>query len=78
MLGPEYEELVAKADAGRGSDIDKYGATNPAEFFAVITEMFFEKPRQLRMKHPELYDQLARFYKQDPEKLLPPPTPKKQ
>lgn len=70
VLGPEFTDLVEKADAGRGSDIDKYGATNPAEFFAVVTESFFEKPRQLRMKHPELYDQLVDFYKQDPEKLL--------
>jgi Mlc titration factor MtfA (ptsG expression regulator) len=50
--------------------LDKYGATNPAEFFAVATECFFEKPRSLRHKHPELYDELKRFYQQDPAKWL--------
>ena len=58
VLGDEFNDLVAKAEAGRKTDIDTYGATNPAEFFAVVTETFFEKPRQLRMKHPELYEQL--------------------
>ena len=46
--------------------IDRYGATSPAEFFAVATETFFEKPRQLRSKYPELYLQLQQFYRQDP------------
>jgi Mlc titration factor MtfA (ptsG expression regulator) len=78
VLGQEFTELVDKVHAGRGSDIDKYGATNPAEFFAVITETFFEKPTQLRMKHPELYDQLVDFYKQDPEKFTPPASKKKK
>ena len=48
------------------SSID-YGATNPAEFFAVVTETFFEKPEQLRERHPELYEQMKLFYRQDPE-----------
>ncbi len=43
-----------------------YGATNEAEFFAVATEAFYEKPRQLREKHPELYELLAEFYRADP------------
>jgi Mlc titration factor MtfA (ptsG expression regulator) len=77
-LGEEFRALVEKAHAGGGSVIDNYGATNPAEFFAVVTETFFEKPRQLRRKHPELYDQLVDFYKQDPEKILPPPSAKKE
>ena len=38
----------------------------PAEFFAVVTEAFFERPRALRAKHPELYAELARFFRQDP------------
>ena len=74
VLGDEFNDLVAKAEAGRKTDIDTYGATNPAEFFAVVTEAFFEKPRQLRTKHPELYAQLKEFYKQDPEALLEPKT----
>ncbi len=66
VLGSEFGELSSKLHAGRASDIDAYGATNPAEFFAVVTEMFFEKPRALKRRHPELYDELAAFYKQDP------------
>jgi Mlc titration factor MtfA (ptsG expression regulator) len=66
VLGEEFGELSAKLHAGRASDIDPYGATNPAEFFAVVTEMFFEKPRALRQRHPALYGELAAFYQQDP------------
>jgi Mlc titration factor MtfA (ptsG expression regulator) len=66
VLGDEFGELSAKLHAGRRSDIDAYGATNPAEFFAVVTEMFFEKSRAMKQRHPELYEELAAFYKQDP------------
>jgi Mlc titration factor MtfA (ptsG expression regulator) len=44
----------------------KYGATNPAEFFAVASETFFEKPKQMQKRHPELYDELRDYYKLDP------------
>lgn len=43
-----------------------YGATNEAEFFAVATESFFEKPRQMRERTPELYEEMSRFYGFDP------------
>jgi Mlc titration factor MtfA (ptsG expression regulator) len=46
-----------------GSDIDMYGATNHAEFFAVISEYFFEQPDLLKENHPELYEMLGRIYK---------------
>ena len=46
-----------------GSDIDMYGATNQAEFFAVISEYFFEQPDLLKANHPELYEMLVRIYK---------------
>jgi Mlc titration factor MtfA (ptsG expression regulator) len=48
------------------SDIDPYAATNEAEFLAVVSEYFFEKPEQLQQKHPELYEQLSRLFSQDP------------
>jgi len=48
------------------SDIDPYGATNEAEFLAVTSEYFFEKPDQFQQKHPELYEQLSRIYSQNP------------
>ena len=41
-------------------------ATDPAEFFAVASETFFEKPKQLRAKHPQLYNELSNYYKIDP------------
>lgn len=66
VLSFEYAELVERLAEGRGSDIDAYGATNPQEFFAVLTEAFFEKPHALKKRHPELYDELAHFYHQDP------------
>jgi MtfA peptidase len=46
-----------------GSDIDMYGATNPVEFFAVISEYFFEQPDLLKANHPDLYEMLGRIYK---------------
>jgi MtfA peptidase len=66
VLGDEFAELSQKLHAGLRSDIDAYGATSPAEFFAVVTEMFFEKPRAMRERHPALYDELRAFYRQDP------------
>ena len=66
VLGQEFAELSARLHAGRPSDIDAYGATNAPEFFAVVTEMFFEKSRALKQRHPALYAELAAFYQQDP------------
>ena len=66
VLGSEYQQLINTIEHHHKSDIDPYGATNPAEFFAVVSEAFFEKPRQLRFKHPALYEQLALFYEQNP------------
>ena len=46
--------------------IDGYGATNEAEFFAVITEVFFDRPVEMRDQKPDLYAALTEFYRQDP------------
>jgi len=76
VLNTEYERLQRDSRLGRHTVLDDYGATNPAEFFAVATECFFEKPRVLKKRHPELYDELKTFYRQDPARLLPiGPTP---
>jgi Mlc titration factor MtfA (ptsG expression regulator) len=66
VLGHEYAHLIEELKHHRRTFIDAYGATSPAEFFAVITEAFFEQPVQLKQRHPELYDQLTTFYQQDP------------
>lgn len=66
VLSPEYEKLRKRAAKGKPSVLDEYGATNPAEFFAVATETFFEKPSQLKAKHAALYEELAEYYRVDP------------
>ncbi|MGC4102726.1 M90 family metallopeptidase [Ferruginibacter sp.] len=52
------------------SDINPYGTTNQAEFFAVVSEYFFERPDLLQQKHPELYQLLHEIFKQDPKVQL--------
>jgi Mlc titration factor MtfA (ptsG expression regulator) len=49
-----------------GSAIDAYGATNPAEFFAVATECFFERSSAMKEQYPAIYEDLKRYYRQDP------------
>ena len=61
----EYEQLCRDVERGVETVIDEYGATDPAEFFAVATETFFEKPFQMKRKHPELYNELKGYYKLD-------------
>ena len=68
VMGPEYDALVtASADrSGPEPFLDPYGATHPAEFFAVASETFFEEPYDLVEEHSELYEELAKFYGLDP------------
>ena len=66
VLGSEYEALVEQVHRHLPTFLGAYAATNPAEFFAVITELFFGRPAALQRRHPELYDQLRAFYQQDP------------
>jgi Mlc titration factor MtfA (ptsG expression regulator) len=61
-----YDHFCKDLDAGRKTVMDSYGATNPAEFFAVATETFFEKAKQLYEEYPELYSQLEGYYGLDP------------
>ena len=71
VLSREYEQLRAEIQQGQAEVLDGYGATNPAEFFAVATESFFERAVQMREKHPELYEELRRYYRQDPAQWSP-------
>jgi Mlc titration factor MtfA (ptsG expression regulator) len=68
VLSKEYEKLRRKALSGRKDIMDYYGATNPAEFFAVATETFFERPKKMKFTHPELYEELKSYYRLDPLK----------
>jgi Mlc titration factor MtfA (ptsG expression regulator) len=64
----EKEFLKLRSDSlnGRVSFLDSYGATNEAEFFAVITEQFFDQPAAMLKHHPDLYEILSGYYRQDP------------
>jgi len=66
ILSHDYLELREKSEHHKKDVIDSYGATNPAEFFAVATETFFEKPKQLQRKHPELFGELQKYYNLNP------------
>jgi hypothetical protein len=70
VLGDEYADLARRLREGVATDVDPYGATSPAEFFAVMTEKFFEKPVRLAKRRAGLYAELSGFYQQDPAALL--------
>lgn len=61
-----YGRLREDAATGRPNLLDPYGATNPAEFFAVATEVFFERGGLLREHEPDLYAELSQYYRLDP------------
>ncbi|RYD43851.1 MAG: zinc-dependent peptidase, partial [Verrucomicrobiaceae bacterium] len=61
-----YADFLGLLEDGKRTVMDSYGATNPAEFFAVATETFFEKPGQLARKRPELYEEMRKYYDLDP------------
>jgi len=66
VMGDAFLELRAQAEAGLPSLLRAYGATSPAEFFAVVSEVFFEQPAALAALHPALYDELSSLYRIDP------------
>lgn len=65
-FGGAYRDFCERVDAGEDTPIDPYGSEHPGEFFAVMTEAFFEIPLVLQTEYPEVYAQLALFYRQDP------------
>lgn len=66
VLRERFEELQRKTLAGEIDLLNEYGATDRAEFFAVATELFFERPVDMRDRYPDLYRELKGFYRQDP------------
>jgi Mlc titration factor MtfA (ptsG expression regulator) len=68
VFSANFENLRGRSLHRQETVMDKYGTTNPAEFFAVATETFFEKPHQLYKKRPELYEELSQYYQLDPRK----------
>ena len=66
VLGQEYGALQERLRNEQASLLDPYAATDPAEFFAVCSEVFFEQPQRMAAEHPALYGELSRFYRIDP------------
>ncbi|WP_296700802.1 zinc-dependent peptidase [Thiocapsa sp. UBA6158] len=61
-----YDDLCRRVDADEETPIDPYATESPAEFFAVVSEYFFELPELLHAEYAAVYDQLRAFYRQDP------------
>jgi MtfA peptidase len=70
VFGREFQRLHAELRSGQPTLLNPYGASSPAEFFAVATETFFERPLEMRARHPALYEQLRGYYRQDPARLF--------
>ncbi len=66
VLERDFRKLQQRAFEGRQTLLDAYGATDEAEFFAVATEFFFERPAEFKKNYSDLYEQLKNFYHQDP------------
>ena len=66
VFSEAFEDLCARVDAGDESDIDDYATEGPDEFFAVISEYFFELPEVLDECYPKVYSELRAFYRQHP------------
>jgi Mlc titration factor MtfA (ptsG expression regulator) len=66
VMRAEFDLLQAQVNRGESTVLREYGATNPAEFFAVATECFFCLPLALQQRHPELYGEMKWYYQQDP------------
>ncbi|TQV78727.1 zinc-dependent peptidase [Exilibacterium tricleocarpae] len=66
VLTREYDEFLDRVERGTNKVIDEYGAVSAPEFFAVATESFFEKSKQMKKRLPDLYRQLQTLYGLDP------------
>jgi len=66
IMGKEFRRLQEAEQSGRETLLDPYGASDPAEFFAVATECFFDAPRAMQHEHPGLYKLYRDYYRQDP------------
>lgn len=69
-----YEHFCQRVDDGKETVMDEYAAESPGEFFAVISEAFFEIPVAVRTEYPDVYAQLALFYRQDPAQRVRMPS----
>lgn len=65
-----YDDFCRRVDAGEETAIDPYAAEHPAEFFAVLSESFFETPALVYADYPAFYSLLSRYYRQDPQQRM--------
>jgi hypothetical protein len=65
-MAAAYEDFCARVERDEALAIDPYAAESPAEFFAVLSEVFFAEPTLLVDEYPDVYTQFAQFYRQDP------------
>ncbi len=70
-FGAAYEDFCRRVDGGEDTVLDPYAAESPAEFFAVMSEAFFETPELLHEEYAQLYCELALFYRQDTHGATP-------
>jgi len=70
VFSAAYEDLCRRVDDGEDTPIDPYATTDPGEFFAVLSEAFFETPNSLFAEYPAVYAQMRQFYRQDPLQRL--------
>ena len=73
-LTAAYDDFCARVDGGEDTEIDPYAAESPAEFFAVLSEVFFADPLLLRHEYPGVYELWRAFYRQDPASRAPRPS----
>lgn len=66
-----YEDFLRRCDAGMDIGIDCYAAASPAEYFAVFSEVFFERPELLQRHYAAVFEQLRQYYRQDPSTRMP-------
>jgi hypothetical protein len=62
----EYRKLIRASEQGQATLLDHYGATDEAEFFAVASECFFLQPKEMKSRHPRLYELFQEYYQQNP------------
>lgn len=74
VTSAEFTRLVQSSQRGERTLLDRYGATNHAEFFAVASECFFTRPHLMAVEHGELFAALERLFGQDPREWLPSPS----
>jgi MtfA peptidase len=65
-LQTAFDDFAQRVDGGEETAIDPYAAEDPAEFFAVLSEVFFADPMMLHGEYPSVYELLRNFYRQDP------------